>query len=340
LADEAKEPKPARAKRAQRPTAGKRPAPKAKVASVVTPAASPAVASATRPSDTRESQVAVAAAVADGENLFEKALPAPEEGMSRKELTNKYLPFVRSIAGKIKKTLAQGIEFDDLVSYGMLGLYEAADRYDSRHGANFMTFAYYRVRGAIYDGLRGMGWVSRTEYQRHKVEARANAFMSSMHDQQMGAVDPVRRTTAEEVDDLANMVEGLVTIYVTALDAMEGFQIKDERGPGIEESLALKQAREAVADAIERLPEQEQTLLKLYYYQEQSLEDVGKHLGLSKSWTSRLHARAIQKLTRLLQDFLKEYGTVPPGGGGAGPATNPDGQKLKRTTQPTGPPGR
>src|SRR5580692_1510632 len=88
--------------------------------------------------------------------------PPPKSGV--KKLTNKdrtaiitqYTPYVRSIAGKIKKTLAKEIEFEDLVEYGMIGLLEAAERYDAAMGANFMTFAYYRIRGAIYDGLRGM----------------------------------------------------------------------------------------------------------------------------------------------------------------------------------------
>jgi len=88
--------------------------------------------------------------------------PAPTT--DRRAIAEQYAPYVRSIAGKVKRTVAKEIEFEDLVEYGMIGLLEAADRYDPSHGANFMTFAYYRIRGAIYDGLRGMGWMSRNEY--------------------------------------------------------------------------------------------------------------------------------------------------------------------------------
>ena len=265
-----------------------------------------------------------------------KSLPAPDQDMSRQQLAEKYTPYVRSIAGKIKKTLSKDIEFDDLVSYGMLGLMEAADRFDAKYGANFMTFAYYRVRGAIFDGLRGMGWVNRTEYQRYRFEQRANAYLSAVNDQDIQPPVGIRRSDDDEITDLANVVEGLVTIYVTALDAMEGFEVQDDRGPSIEESIELQQARELVQAALEKLGGQEKTLLELYYYQEMSLEEVGKELGLSKSWTSRLHSRAVQKMGRLLKDLIAEYdedrnpvhrGAKKKGGG-------------RRSTQPTGPPGR
>jgi RNA polymerase sigma factor for flagellar operon FliA len=263
-----------------------------------------------------------------------KSLPPPTKDMSRKELAAQYQPYVRSIAGNVWKTLSKDIDFEDLVQYGMMGLFEAADRFDAKYGANFMTFAYYRIRGAIYDGLRGMGWVSRSEYQRIRFEARANAFLSNMHDRELAPVgtnksEETRRSTDEEVGELADVVSSLVTIYVTALDAMEGFQIKDDRGPPIDESLEVLQSRKLVMQAVEKLPEQERKLIQLYYYNELSLEEVGKHLGLSKSWTSRLHTRAIDKMSRLLKDLLDEYaestGQVPKG---------------KKATQPTEPAGR
>lgn len=240
-----------------------------------------------------------------------RGLPPPSKDMSRAELAEQYGPYVRAIAGKVKKTLSKDIEFDDLLGYGMLGLMEAADRFDARYGANFMTFAYYRVRGAIYDGLRGMGWVSRTEYQKYRFEQHANEYLRTVTEQE-AVGGGVRKTDDDEVSEIADAVEGLITIYVTALDAMEGFQVADDAATPIDESIELSQARRLVSEAVEKLPEQERTLLTLYYYQELSLEEVGKHLGLSKSWTSRLHTRAIEKLGRLLRDLVEEYGQERP----------------------------
>ena len=258
--------------------------------------------------------------------------PVFRPGMTRKEIAKQYTPYVRSIAGKIWKTLSKDIEFDDLVSYGMLGLLEAAERFDPKYGANFMTFAYYRIRGAIYDGLRGMGWVSRSEYQKVRFEQQATAFLNNVNDRQMIPVsDGSKRlaTTEQEVSELADVVGNLVTIYVTALDAMEGFQVKDETTPALDDSVELQQSRELVQQALEKLPEQERKLLKLYYYKENSLEDVGKQLGLSKSWTSRLHARAIEKLSRLLKDLVDEHYETT-----GLPRDSGKGKKLR--TQPSG----
>jgi RNA polymerase sigma factor (sigma-70 family) len=157
-----------------------------------------------------------------------------------------------------------------------------------------------------------MGWVSRTEYQRFRVEQHANQYLSSVSEQSGQVPQGIKKTDDDEVGELASVVEGLVTIYVTALDAMEGFQVKDDRGPTIEESLELAQARQLVATAVAKLPEQERTLLEMYYYKELSLEDVGRHLGLSKSWTSRLHTRAINKLSRLLRDLMANVDDLGP----------------------------
>src|SRR5262245_39900363 len=81
-------------------------------------------------------------------------------------LVEEHLPFVRSIAAKLKEQLPREIEFDDLVSYGLRGLLEAAKRFDRDHGTAFRTYAYYRIKGAMFDGLRSMGWLPRGEYAR------------------------------------------------------------------------------------------------------------------------------------------------------------------------------
>ena len=158
MVDEAKPGARKKAPARRRPEPGKRPGPV--------------------PAEAPSAEAAAAASPASAPQGSIKAL-------SRQELAEKYQPYVRSIAGKIKKTLSKDIEFDDLVGYGMLGLFEAADRFDAKYGANFMTFAYYRIRGAIYDGLRGMGWVSRTEYQRYRFEQHANAYLTNVHEQSM-----------------------------------------------------------------------------------------------------------------------------------------------------------
>ena len=96
---------------------------------------------------------------------------------TKRRLIEANLSYVRAIAARVKEHLPRDIEFDDLVAYGTQGLLEAADRFDGKHGATFTTFAYYRVRGAIFDGLRRMGWLPRGEWARARFEERAAAYL-------------------------------------------------------------------------------------------------------------------------------------------------------------------
>lgn len=228
---------------------------------------------------------------------------ASPDTLDRRALAEQYMPYVRSIAGKVKKTVAKEIEFEDLVEYGVIGLLEAADRYDPKYGANFMTFAYYRIRGAIYDGLRGMGWMSRTEYAKARFEEKANEYLAelAMDAEKTGEVGSPFESAVQE---LATAVSGLAAVYITTLDGTEGLQIQDDKTPLPEENLGLEQARSLVRETLKKLSDQERQLLEMYYYKEMSLQKVGQHLGLSKSWTSRLHARVIDKMHRLLEDSL------------------------------------
>jgi RNA polymerase sigma factor for flagellar operon FliA len=237
----------------------------------------------------------------------------------RRALLEQYAPYVRAIAGKIKKTVPKEIGFDELYDYGIIGLLEAADRYDPAHGANFMTYAYYRVRGAIYDGLRGMGWMSRTDYHRARFEERANAYLSEhahapQHDAEpsaRGEQDGADEAGSGQADvhplehavgDLAHAVHSLAAVYITSLDAAQEAALKDEAQVPAEDRLQLEEARALVRRTIRALPEQERRLLEMYYYKDMSMQRVGDELGLSKSWTSRLHARVIDKLHRMLEE--------------------------------------
>ncbi len=231
--------------------------------------------------------------------------------LAKKELIEQFTPFVRGIAAKIKKSLSKNIEFDDLIAYGMTGLLEAAERYDPKMGANFMTFSYYRVRGAIYDGLRGMGWVNRTEYQKIRFEERATAYLENMASREVvggkgtAGADPNSKSVEDNIEELAAQVSQLVTIFVTSLEAMEDLQVEDKERMPVDERFADLEMKEHVRTAMGKLPEADREIIQLYYFKELSLQEVGNRLGLSKSWTSRRHALAIERLTKLLQEILK-----------------------------------
>src|SRR4051812_15422078 len=99
--------------------------------------------------------------------------------MERDRLVAEHLSLVPAIAGKLKRSVGKTIDFDDLVGYGNKGLIEAAERFDGREGVTFTTYAYYRIRGAMLDGMRTMGWYSRADYARYRAEERAHEYLAN-----------------------------------------------------------------------------------------------------------------------------------------------------------------
>ncbi len=225
---------------------------------------------------------------------------------ARNQLVEQYRPYVRSIASKIRKTVASHIDYEDLVLHGEIGLIEAADRFDPKVGANFKTFAYYRIRGAIYDGLREMGWLSRSQYARQKFQEAANHYLSTLS----GSSPPLGGSSIDaEVVALTQTVAGLVPIFITSIETAEALQIEDEREPSPAAACEMGESRAAVLEAIEELPQQEKTVIKMYYFKDLTLQEVSDKMGLSKSWASRLHSRAVRELQRLV---AKKLGTEVP----------------------------
>jgi len=219
----------------------------------------------------------------------------------RKQVLEKYGPYVRSLAATVRKQFSANLEIDELVSYGQVGLLEAADRFDPKVGANFLTFAHYRIKGAIFDGLRKMGILKGPDTRSAYVGERANAYLGNLTDR-----DPGNRGSSldDDVREVANAVTGLAALFATSLEGTEGLQVADESLPA-DQRLELEQLKRRVRAAIEKLPEKERKLLEGYYFQGKTLEEAGAEIGQSKSWASRLHARAIDTLKQLLEEEEK-----------------------------------
>jgi RNA polymerase sigma factor FliA len=223
-------------------------------------------------------------------------------------LVEQHLSLVQAIARKVKKTLNASIEVDDLIGYGSKGLVEAADRFDARHGVAFTTFAYYRIRGAMYDGLRAMGWYSRADYARYRAEERANEYMRNRADRegaaaQAGAAAGKKDEPADTDAKLAEVNEilsGIATVHITSLEAAS--TVPDESLPAPDVAVESRRMSRRVREAVAGLPEKERRLMELYYFADKNLEEAGAELGLSKSWACRLHARAVDLLREAMDD--------------------------------------
>ncbi|OVE82461.1 hypothetical protein BVY03_00925 [bacterium K02(2017)] len=211
----------------------------------------------------------------------------------RDALIEKYLPYATSLATKMARTLPSDVDFDDILCNARLGLLEAAKRYDDAYGVEFRTFAYYRIKGAIYDGLRKTGWIPRSLYSRIKFEQAANQYL----DANANRTDSKSEFYKRELADVNDSINSVASIYVMSVDGLEDFELEDhEAKKAIEHRAEFQKVKEKVCDAIESLPDKERKLIKMYYFQNKTLEEIGVQLELSKSWTSRLHARALEML--------------------------------------------
>jgi RNA polymerase sigma factor for flagellar operon FliA len=259
-------------------------------------------------------------------------------GEPHSTLLTKYGAYVRSLAAQVRKQFGNRLDIEDLVAYGNIGLLEAADRFDPKFGANFLTFAHYRIKGAIYDGLRKMGTLKGGDLSKVYVGERTTAFLQSKADQEAGGSNKSAPTADDDSREIATAVESLAAIFAASLEGMENLQVRDETA-GPEERLEQEQLKSLVKNAMDKLPEQEKKLLVAYYYEGRTLQEAGEVIGQSKSWASRLHARAIEKLKDLLAEERAEQGDpkakagrkAPHGGsnprragGPAGPADQPE----------------
>lgn len=224
-------------------------------------------------------------------------------GKDRDRLVEQHLSLVHALAGKMKRSLGKTIEFDDLVGYGSKGLLEAAERFDARHGVAFTTFAYYRIRGAMVDGLRTMGWYSRADYARYRAGERTNEYLQAEADREGAAKEAGGGTVSppdkrEALESVSALLGGVATIHITSIEAAA--TVADESLPAPDAAIDHGRMSVRVREAIKGLPEKERQLMQMYYFEDKNLLEAGKVLGLSKSWACRLHARAVDLLRESL----------------------------------------
>ncbi len=218
----------------------------------------------------------------------------------KKTILEKYGPYVRSVAATVRKQFNAQLELEELMAYGQIGLLEAAERFDPKVGANFLTFAHYRIKGSIFDGLRKMGVLRGADARTASVGERAAAYLGNLADREQGAGNRAG-SIDDDVMDISNAVAGLAMVFATSLEGADTLGFSDESLP-VDQRLELEQQRVRLRAAIEKLPEKERRLLQGYYFQGKTLEEAGAEIGQSKSWASRLHARAIERLKELLNE--------------------------------------
>lgn len=203
---------------------------------------------------------------------------------------------VRSIAWKIHRRVPRQVELDDLISYGQVGLAEAARDFDASRGHQFTTFAYYRIRGAIFDGLSTMSWFNQADYSRGRY--------STMADNVLGD-DPEAESSSTEGDSswFRNTSRALAVVYMFCnSQAGEGGEplsiASQEDAP--DAGIAREELRNVLKEAVESLEGDARHLIQSVYFDGLNLKEAGERINISKAWASRLHARALQQLAKII----------------------------------------
>ncbi len=237
----------------------------------------------------------------------------------RDRLILMYAPIVKYVAGRLGSGLPAHVDEGDLVSYGLLGLISAIERYDPDRDVKFETYAIARIKGSILDELRALDWVPRSVRSRARQIERAMAELES----KLGRApsdEEIAKKVGISVEELEGSLTDISRSSIAALDELwtisgsGGDQvalidtIEDTQGPEPQSAFAQTELREMVADAITSLPEREKLVITLYYYEDLTLREIGEVLGVTESRVSQLHTKAILRLKARLTGSVARAG--------------------------------
>ena len=231
---------------------------------------------------------------------------------ARERLVVAYSPMVKFVAGRLGAGLPSHVEDADLISYGLVGLIGAIERFEPERGIKFETFAMTRIRGAIIDELRSLDWVPRSvrsrareieqvqaklehELQRAPTEAELAAKLNMTEEELQSALLEIANSSVYALDELWTVSDSSGD-QVSLLDT-----IADEGAADPQEALASTEVKDRLTEAIGGLPEREQLVVALYYYENLTLREIGEVLGVTESRVSQLHTKAVMRLKSHLQ---------------------------------------
>ena len=227
---------------------------------------------------------------------------------SSHELLEQYTPLVKRIAQHLLLRLPSSVVLDDLVQAGMIGLLEAAKRFDPSKGASFDTYAGIRIRGSIIDEVRRGDWTPRSVHRngRRVTEAiRAVEFRTGRDASDVEVAAELQISVAEYHALLQDSQDSrLFSIDELSHDDDDSVGMQFEgNDPGPDQLFQGDAFRQALAGALEALPEREKLVMALYYDEELNLKEIGSILGVSESRVSQIHSQAAMRLKSRLRDW-------------------------------------
>jgi len=233
----------------------------------------------------------------------------------RNQIISEYLPYVNRIVNRIATHLPPTVETDDLVNVGIIGLIQALERYDPTRDNKFMTYAVFRIKGAVLSELRSRDFIGRTT--RKKIRNLEKAYIKL--EQKLGR-EVEDQEVADEMDmdlDQFYQVKRMSSISFVSFEEI-GYSTKDEKeqflgnllGSNGRDALsmtAIKEIKIQLAKHIEQLPEKERLVVSMYYSEEMTMKEIGEVLGITESRVSQIHSQAVIHLrSKLRKDGLLE----------------------------------
>lgn len=228
----------------------------------------------------------------------------------RERLILEYAPLVKLVAGRLSMYLGYNVEYDDLVGYGIFGLIDAIDKFDSMKAVKFETYASLRIRGAILDQIRKMDWIPRTIRQRQKKidaaikEIEATKGRNATDEEIAQALG----ISGEEYGEWQSQMK--ITNVVSLNEFMEqGSEVpaentKSNHFDSPEEVVEKGELKKVLSDALGLLTEKERRVIELYYFEELTLKEISNILEVSESRISQLHTRALQKMKTKMGSYM------------------------------------
>ena len=226
------------------------------------------------------------------------------KGDEREQLIQDFVPVIKYMALRLAMRVSSGLNVEDLISAGTVGLLDAITKFDPSREIKFRTYAEFRIRGAMLDEIRAMDWVPRSMRERiGKIQHAANEYTKRK------GRPPTEAELAnelgmepEEVDETLLQAKGSVILSLEDLGSNDDDShpildaLADRDQPNPLESLLSEDTRKVLADAIDRLPERQRLVLTLYYFEELTMKEIGATLNVTESRICQLHAQAMIRL--------------------------------------------
>lgn len=234
------------------------------------------------------------------------------QGFKGKEhIIEEYTPLVKYIASRVSLGKNKYMDYDDLVSYGLIGLMDAITKYDESKGIKFSSYASIRIKGAIIDEIRrarpiSKGAMDKLNKYNKAVEVLQNKLFREPSNEEIAAELNMSVSDVAEIENYINYISivSLDDIIFSDDDDMNVMGvIEDKQSPSPEETFENKEKINNLADAISKLKEKDRIVLNLYYYERLTLKEIGKVLEVSESRVCQLHSRAIRNLREKMKEL-------------------------------------